>query len=67
MRPHAEAKRLAETFGARSLAGDSTSLIFEITDAPGRIDSFIEAMRPLGLMDVSRTGVAAMSRGPDAM
>jgi len=36
--------------------------VFELTDAPARISGFIEAMRPLGLIDVSRTGVAAISR-----
>ena len=44
-----------------------SSFVFEITGAPAKIDSFVELMRPLGLVDVSRTGVAAMSRGPDAM
>ncbi len=41
--------------------------MFEITGAPDKIDSFIELMRPLGLIDVSRTGVAAISRGPEQM
>ena len=36
--------------------------MFELTDAPAKISSFIETMRPLGLSDVSRTGVAAISR-----
>ena len=36
--------------------------MFEITGAPAKISSFIEPMRPLGLVDVSRTGVAAISR-----
>ena len=44
-----------------------SSFVFEITGAPAKIDSFVDLMRPLGLVDVSRTGVAAMSRGPEAM
>jgi acetolactate synthase-1/3 small subunit len=44
-----------------------TSFVFEITGAPGKIDSFIDLMRPLGLVEVSRTGVVAISRGPEAM
>ena len=44
-----------------------TSFVFEITGAPGKIDSFIDLMRPLGLVDVSRTGVAAIGRGPEGM
>jgi len=41
--------------------------VFEITGSPAKIDSFVDLMRPLGLVDVSRTGVAAISRGPEAM
>lgn len=54
-----EAKAAAQKFGARAL---DDSGVFELTDAPAKISSFIEAMRALGLMDVSRTGVAAISR-----
>ncbi|PKQ04822.1 MAG: acetolactate synthase small subunit, partial [Alphaproteobacteria bacterium HGW-Alphaproteobacteria-10] len=41
--------------------------IFEVTGAPDKIDAFIGLMRPLGLVDVSRTGVVAIARGPEAM
>jgi len=49
-------------FGARALDEGG---VFELTDAPAKISSFIEAMRALGLTDVSRTGVAAISRDGD--
>ena len=62
-----EALRMADAFRARAVDTTHTSFVFEITGAPGKIDSFIELMRPLGLVDVSRTGVAAISRGPEAM
>jgi acetolactate synthase-1/3 small subunit len=62
-----EALRMAEAFRARPVDTTHTSFVFEITGAPGKIDSFIDLMRPLGLVDVSRTGVAAISRGPEAM
>ena len=62
-----EALRMADAFRARPVDTTHSSFVFEITGAPGKIDSFIELMRPLGLVDVSRTGVAAMSRGPEAM
>ena len=42
---------------------DLTSRIFEVTGAPSKIDSFIELMRPLGLVEVSRTGVLSIQRG----
>ncbi|HSZ74797.1 MAG TPA: acetolactate synthase small subunit [Rhizomicrobium sp.] len=62
-----EAMRISEIFRARVLDTTHASFVFEITGAPDKIDQFIELMRPLGLVDVSRTGVAAISRGPDAM
>ncbi len=62
-----EALRMADAFRARPVDTTQTSFVFEITGAPAKIDSFIDLMRPLGLVDVSRTGVAAISRGPEAM
>jgi acetolactate synthase I/III small subunit len=62
-----EALRMADAFRARPVDTTHTSFVFEITGAPTKIDSFIELMRPLGLVEVSRTGVAAISRGPESM
>jgi acetolactate synthase I/III small subunit len=62
-----EALRMADAFRARPVDTTHSSFVFEITGAPAKIDSFVELMRPLGLVDVSRTGVAAISRGPEAM
>ena len=62
-----EALRMADAFRARAVDTTHASFVFEITGAPAKIDSFIDLMRPLGLVDVSRTGVAAISRGPEAM
>jgi len=62
-----EALRMADAFRARPVDTTHTSFVFEITGAPGKIDSFIDLMRPLGLVEVSRTGVVAISRGPEAM
>jgi acetolactate synthase-1/3 small subunit len=62
-----EALRMADAFRARPIDTTHTSFVFEITGAPSKLDSFIELMRPLGLVEVSRTGVVAISRGPEAM
>jgi acetolactate synthase-1/3 small subunit len=62
-----EALRIADSFRARPIDTTHTSFVFEITGAPTKIDTFVDLMRPLGLVDVSRTGVAAISRGPEAM
>jgi acetolactate synthase I/III small subunit len=59
-----EALRLAEAFRARVIDASIESFVFELTGAVGKIDQFIELMRPIGLVEVSRTGVAAISRGP---
>jgi len=62
-----EAMRIGEIFRAHVVDTTHSSFVFEITGAPFKIDQFIDLMRPLGLIDVSRTGVAAISRGPEAM
>ncbi len=62
-----EALRVSQVFRAKVLDTSHSSFVFEITGAPSKIDAFIELMRPLGLVEVSRTGVAAISRGAEAM
>jgi acetolactate synthase I/III small subunit len=60
-----EAMRLAEAFKAKVIDATLESFIFEITGAPQKIDDFVEIMRPIGLVEVSRTGVAAITRGAE--
>lgn len=62
-----EAMRLASAFGARTLDASLTSFVFELTGSTEEIERFIKLMTAVGLTEVSRTGIAAMSRGPDAM
>ncbi|MBN8978121.1 MAG: acetolactate synthase small subunit [Rhizobiales bacterium] len=62
-----EAMRLAEVFRARVVDATNESFVFEITGATSKIDQFVNLMRPIGLVEVSRTGVAAISRGPEGM
>lgn len=59
-----EALRLAEIFRAKVIDTTLESFIFEVTGAPDKIDGFEELMRPLGLVEVSRTGVLSIRRGP---
>jgi acetolactate synthase-1/3 small subunit len=59
----AEALRLADAFRARVVDATTESFVFEMTGATEKLDVFLELMRPLGLAEVSRTGVAAMARG----
>ena len=58
-----EALRLADVFRARVVDSTLSSFVFEITGAPDKVDAFAELLRPLGLGEVARTGVAALSRG----
>ncbi len=59
-----EALRLADIFRANVVDSTLESFIFEITGTPEKVEAFAELMRPLGLVEVARTGVAALSRGP---
>ena len=58
-----EALRLADIFRANVVDSTLSSFIFEITGAPDKIDAFADLMRPLGLTEIARTGVAALLRG----
>lgn len=58
-----EALRIADIFRARSVDATNESFIFEITGASAKVDAFIGLMKPLGLVEVARTGAAAMARG----
>ena len=62
-----EALRLADAFRARVIDATIESFVFEITGNSSKINQFIDLMRPLGLVEVSRTGVAAITRGPEGM
>ena len=59
----AEALRIAEAFRARVIDSTIHSFVFELTGGTAKLDAFIELMRPIGLAEVSRTGVAAIARG----
>jgi len=58
-----EALRLADIFRANVVDSTLETFIFEITGVPDKIDAFADLMRPLGLVEVARTGVAALPRG----
>ena len=62
-----ESLRIADIFRARVVDSTINSFVFEITGSTDKINSFVSLMRPLGLVDVSRTGVVAISRGDKPM
>ncbi len=58
-----EALRIADAFRARVMDATQESFVFELTGMTEKLDAFLELMRPLGLAEVSRTGVVAIARG----
>jgi len=58
-----EALRLAEVYRARVVDATISSFVFEVTGGSEKIDKFLELMREVGLVEVARTGVAAIARG----
>lgn len=59
-----ESLRIADIFRANVVDSTNESFIFEIVGKTDKLNAFIHLMEPLGLVDVARTGVAAISRGP---
>jgi len=62
-----EALRIADTFRARVVDSTNDSFIFEIVGRTEKLEAFIKLMQPLGLIDLARTGVAAISRGHEGL
>jgi acetolactate synthase I/III small subunit len=60
-----EALRVSDIFRAKVVDTTHESFIFELTGQPSKIDKFVELMRPLGLVEVSRTGVLSITRGAE--
>jgi len=58
-----EIMQLVEVYRARIVDVANDSLIIEITGDEPKINSFIEVMRPFGILEMVRTGVVAMARG----
>src|SRR3546814_12914411 len=62
--PRIESLRIADTFRARAIDSTLESFVFELTGDTEKIDAFIDLMAALGEVEVSRTGVVAIARGP---
>ncbi|MFO1059898.1 MAG: acetolactate synthase small subunit [Dongiaceae bacterium] len=62
-----ESLRIADIFRARVVDSTIESFVFEMTGSTEKLNAFINLMQPLGLVDVSRTGIVAIARGPEAL
>jgi len=58
-----ESLRIADIFRARVVDATNESFVFEMTGSTEKVDAFVRLMDPLGLVDIARTGVVAISRG----
>jgi acetolactate synthase-1/3 small subunit len=62
-----EALRLADVYRARVVDATTSSFVFEVTGGTDKIDKFVELMGEVGLVEIARTGVAAIARGKEAV
>ena len=62
-----ESLRLAESFEAKVVDATTGHFVFEITGRSNKVEQFISIMQPLGLIEVARTGIAAVNRGPEGL
>jgi len=62
-----EALRMADVYRARVVDATTGSFVFEVTGSSEKIDTFIELMREVGLVEVARTGVVAIARGREPL
>ncbi len=62
-----EALRLADVYRARVVDATTGSFVFEVTGGSEKINTFVGLMREVGLIEVARTGVAAIARGREAV
>ena len=61
-----EALQLAEAFKAEVVVATTEHFIFQLAARPDKIDQYVAVMAPLGLVELCRTGVAAIGRSADA-
>jgi len=62
-----ECSKVADNFQASIIDSNPESCVFEVVESTEKINAFIDLMKPLGLVDVSRSGVVAISRGSEAI
>lgn len=55
--------QLAEVFRARVVDVSQSSVMLEVTGPEAKVDSFLDMLRPYGVLEMARTGRIAMVRG----
>ena len=52
-----------EIYRAKIIDYTTDSMCVEVTGEPSKIKAFIEVMKPLGIVEMCRTGVVSLERG----
>ena len=62
-----EVIQMVDVFRARIVDVTSNSMIVEATGDEEKISSLVEVLKPLGIIEMVRTGSVAMARGSEAL
>ncbi len=62
-----EVMAATEVYRAKIIDYNTDTMCVEVTGEPSKIKAFIEVMRPLGIVEICRTGVVALERGSNIM
>ncbi|MBQ1894175.1 MAG: acetolactate synthase small subunit [Clostridiales bacterium] len=62
-----EIRSVTEIFRAKIIDYSSEAMCIEITGDTNKVDAFIDNMKPFGIIEMCRTGIVALERGPESM
>lgn len=62
-----EVMAAAEVYRAKIIDYTTNYMCIEVTGEPSKINAFSEVMKPLGIIEMCRTGVVALERGSSIM
>ena len=63
----AEIMAAADVYKGKIIDYSVSTISVEVTGEPVKIDAFIEIMKPLGILEMCRTGIVAIERGAETM
>jgi acetolactate synthase-1/3 small subunit len=63
----AKALGIANDFDARVVDDTTESFVFEVSGSTDKIERCIASLLPVGLVEVSRSGIVAITRGAGEM
>lgn len=62
-----EVREVCEIYHAQIVEMTRSSMILELTGKPARVDQFLEVLEPYAIIEMTRTGVTTIGRGPEAL